>query len=68
MKTPKPFPATTLELLRELEEIYPLRKPAIDDPLHVIQRQAGQQDVIDYIRMCLARATNSHPDKKLLGG
>ena len=44
------LPETSDALIDELDRAFPLRNFAVDTPAHVIQRQLGARDVVDFLR------------------
>lgn len=46
------LPATVDELIDLLDkQAFPLRSFPVDMPLHVIQRELGKRDVVDFLRV-----------------
>lgn len=44
------LPEKADDLIDELDRAFPLRNFAVDTPAHVIQRELGKRDVVDYLR------------------
>lgn len=44
------LPATADELIEVLDAAFPLRNFPVDTPYHVMQRELGKRDVIDFLR------------------
>lgn len=49
---------TAHDLARLLDEQFPLRNPGIQDDLGMIQRRAGQRDVVEFLLTKLQREDN----------
>lgn len=49
------LPYTSEELIERLDQEYPLRNPKVTDSIELIQRKAGQRDVIDSLLVLLKR-------------
>ena len=50
------LPISSEELIRELDQEYPLRNPQIYDTSAILQRQAGARDVVEHLLSLLEHA------------
>jgi hypothetical protein len=65
----KTIPPLSLDLIRELDNIYRLRNPSPGEDVRVIERRAGQRDVVEgLLRLLEQGAAQPTPAAKLLGG
>ncbi|KAF0098707.1 MAG: hypothetical protein FD144_4226 [Rhodospirillaceae bacterium] len=44
------LPENADDLIHELDLAFPLRNFPVDTPAHVIQRELGKRDVVDFLR------------------
>jgi hypothetical protein len=58
----KPIPLLATDLIAELDAAYPCRPPRIDAPDRKVWWDAGQRELIDHLKLRLAKAD----DGKLL--
>jgi hypothetical protein len=65
----KAIPPLSVDLIRELAHLYPLRNPNSGEDVRAIERRAGQRDVVERLLTMLDQgAANPLPATKLLGG
>lgn len=48
------IPLLSTDLIRDLDERFPLRNPGIQDTIEYVHRKAGQRDVVEFLLSRLA--------------
>lgn len=60
------IPPLSVDLISALDELYPLRNPRVGEDVRVIERRAGQRDVVEGLLALLERGRTNNPETKLL--
>ena len=60
------IPPLSVDLIAELDKLYPLRNPRVGEDIRAIERRAGERDVVERLLALQARDSNKNPEAKLL--